>query len=305
MMPPTPTIEYTKCLRDGAIGGIGAIPGTFCAHFCDVIKMRQQLTGERLGSAIRGIYRGRRRSYCGTSSNNSSSLLHFFAGSIPAIQQKVTTRSTMFLASSISVQFFEHRLSLDATSAAFVGSATSGYITGFIASPWEWQKVLVSQRVNSPVAGKGVVKLLVEARKCHGGFIRGFGYCVGRRMHAAGTRNAIFDSTFFGTKRVLEDRWNNNIRGTTASAGFAYGAAAIVAVTVDYAVDVSAKRTYSVGPERPIPTMGVVRHTLHIVSNEGMKIFRGLGMKSVEFGISYMITGLMAPHIVRVVEDLV
>lgn len=53
-----PKIEYNKCLQDGAIGGVGAIPGTFCAHFCDVIKIRQQLTGERLKHAVTSIYQG-------------------------------------------------------------------------------------------------------------------------------------------------------------------------------------------------------------------------------------------------------
>jgi len=92
---------------------------------------------------------------------------------------------------------------------------------------------------------------------------------------------------------------------TLASTGFAYGIAAIAAVTVDYAVDVSVKRTYATGPEGAIPSLGVLRHTFHIISREGKNIFRGLGVKSVEFGISYMITGLMAPHIINVIDAMI
>lgn len=307
-------IEYVNCARDGAIGGVGAIPGTLCAHSCDVIKMRQQLTGEKCAKAIRCVYSGigisessatRSRA---TKASSSSSLANFFAGAVPAVQQKVATRSTMFLASSASVQFFEHQLDFAPTSAAFVGSATSGYVTGSIASPWEWQKVLVSQRVESRAAGKGMMMLLAVAKRSHGSF--GGMACVRRRMHAAGVRNAIFDSTFFGVKRILED-WsakNNNTRTnehSILSTGFAYGIAAVTAVAMDYAVDVSVKRTYAIGPEGPVPSLGVIRHTLHIVSNEGLRIFRGLSVKSVEFGISYMITGLMAPHIAQVIDDFV
>eukprot|EP00581_Thalassiosira_minuscula_P006408 CAMPEP_0183735612 /NCGR_PEP_ID=MMETSP0737-20130205/47191_1 /TAXON_ID=385413 /ORGANISM="Thalassiosira miniscula, Strain CCMP1093" /LENGTH=315 /DNA_ID=CAMNT_0025969417 /DNA_START=66 /DNA_END=1010 /DNA_ORIENTATION=- len=302
-------IDYAKCSRDGMIGGVGAIPGTLFAHFCDVIKMRQQLTGEKLSSAIRGVYRGDCRAKSSISAGTTAtfaSLKNFFAGAVPAVQQKVATRSTMFLASSASVQLFENKLGFNPTSAAFVGSASSGYITGSIASPWEWQKVLVSQRIKSPAAGNGVVGLFVEAKRHHGSV--GAFECVGKRMHAAGVRNAIFDSTFFGVKRILEN-WNNvsksstcsegggKTKSTLVSSGFAYGVAAVTAVTVDYAVDVSVKRTYATGPESAIPSVGVLHHTLHMASREGLKIFRGLGAKSVEFGISYTITGLMAPYI--------
>ena len=259
--------------------------------------------------AITSIYRGiNGNTKNNTAVKNSKSISHFFAGSMPAIQQKVTTRSTMFLTSSISVQFFEHQFGWNATSSAFIGSATSGYITGFIASPWEWQKVLVSQRVHSPSTGLGMVSLFSEAKKHHG-IVRGILVgCMGRRMHAAGVRNAIFDSTFFGTKHILED-YNvagrsciNNRHLFLVSSGFAYGVAAIAAVMVDYAVDVAVKRTYALGPERPIPSSGVMRHTFHILARKGRKTFRGLGVKSVEFGISYMITGWMAPYVTNAID---
>ena len=132
-------IDHVKSIREGAIGGIGAIPGTFCAHFCDVIKMRQQLTGERWTSAIRGIYnnqgagggRGCTKKTNRQQQHTSRSITNFFAGAMPAIQQKIATRSTMFLSSSISIQFFQQYLNFSPTSSAFIGSATSGYITGY------------------------------------------------------------------------------------------------------------------------------------------------------------------------------
>lgn len=315
-------VEYYKCLEAGAVGGIGAVPGTLAAHGFDLIKIRQQLTGLSLPHAIASVYNGSSsssfRQLAGTSTRSatSPSISFFFAGAIPAVNQKIATRAPMFLASSLSVQFFESSLGFAPTPAAFAGSAVSGYITGFVASPFEWQKVLVSQRVGSPAAGKGMTGLLSLA-KAHHGYAGGFA-CIRRRFHAAGVRNAVFDSTFFGVKHIVDD-WsqeyhrsrhnhmldtngdNDTFICTLASlgSGFAYGIAAISAVTVDYAVDVSVKRTYATGPERPIPSLGVLRHVLHIISKEGRSIFRGLSAKSVEFGVSYVITGLMAPYITR------
>ena len=136
---------------------------------------------------------------------------------------------------------------------------------------------------------------------------------MSKRMHGAGLRNAIFDSTFFGVKHMLEDMKNisnnnnNNSKIVSLSSvsGYAYGIAAITAVSVDYAIDVSVKRTYGTGPECFIPSMGVIRHTIHIVSTNGLRmIYRGLGIKCLEFGISYMITGMMAPYVTRVMDDI-
>jgi len=311
-------IDYTKCLEAGCIGGVGAIPGTLAAQGFDVVKIRQQLTGDSLHRAIIGIYNGGGgNGRCGSSRAVHPSLFNFFAGSIPAVKQKMVTRTPMFLVSAASVQMFETRLGFDPTSAAFVGSAVSGYATGFLASPWEWQKVLVSQRVASSATGKGLVGLFHQVNVHHG--LAGGLSCLCRRFHAAGIRNAIFDSTFFGTKHIIEE-WaksshemthnhsgsgRNAVLCTLASlgSGFAYGIAAICAVTVDYAFDVSVKRTYAVSPERKLPSLGVFRHVIHITTKEGLKIFRGLPIKAVEFAISYAITGLLSPHVSYFIEE--
>ena len=47
--------------------------------------------------------------------------------------------------------------------AAFAGSAMSGYITGLIASPREWLKVLRSQSV--PLSSNGIFKSCIKNRQ--------------------------------------------------------------------------------------------------------------------------------------------
>ena len=311
-------IDYGKCLEAGCIGGIGAVPGTLAAQGFDVIKIKQQVTGDSLRRAVNGIYNGE----SGVGKRGRPSVSNFFAGSIPAVKQKIVTRTPMFLVSAWSVQIFETRLGFDPTSAAFVGSAVSGYITGFLASPFEWQKVLISQRVASPAAGNGLVGLIQQAKLKHG--VTGGLACLWRRFHAAGVRNAIFDGTFFGTKHIIEG-WMQSVREmkqhhhgrekrkdignkvlynlASFGSGLAYGVAAICAVTVDYAFDVSVKRTYAMPPEGKVPSLGVSRHVVHITRKEGKKLFRGLPVKSIEFAVSYAITGLLSPSVSSVVED--
>lgn len=209
LLPPTQfllMIDYGKCLEAGCIGGIGAVPGTLAAQGFDVTKIRQQVTGDSLRRAVNGIYKN---GESGVGKRGRPSVSNFFAGSVPAVKQKIVTRTPMFLVSAWSVQIFESRLGFDPTSAAFVGSAVSGYITGFLASPFEWQKVLVSQRVASPAAGKGLTGLMQQAKLNHG--VTSGLTCLWRRFHAAGLRNAIFDSTFFGTKYLIEG-WMQSVR---------------------------------------------------------------------------------------------
>jgi hypothetical protein len=78
-------IDVRQCLKDGAIGSLGAIPGTIASHPFDAIKIRVQATGDRVIKAVpfvlsNGIYSG------------------LFAG----IQQKILTRGPMFLFSALS-----------------------------------------------------------------------------------------------------------------------------------------------------------------------------------------------------------
>jgi hypothetical protein len=78
-------VDFLQCLKDGAIGAIGAIPGTIASHPFDALKIRIQATGHRLSKSLpflisNGIYNG------------------LSAG----IQQKVITRGPMFLFSAVS-----------------------------------------------------------------------------------------------------------------------------------------------------------------------------------------------------------
>ncbi len=78
-------IDYSQCFHAGAIGSLGAIPGTLAAHPFDALKIRVQASGDHVSKAIpfllsNGIYSG------------------LGAG----IQQKIITRGPMFLFSTIS-----------------------------------------------------------------------------------------------------------------------------------------------------------------------------------------------------------
>jgi hypothetical protein len=45
--------HYNKCIKTGAVRGVGAIPGTLAAHCCfDVVKVRQQLMSETFLHAV-------------------------------------------------------------------------------------------------------------------------------------------------------------------------------------------------------------------------------------------------------------
>jgi hypothetical protein len=71
----------------------------------------------------------------------------------------------------------------------------------------------------------------------------------------------------------------------------------------DYTVDVAVKRTYALGPEHPIPSLGMSQYVVSIVAKDGLTVYHGLGIKSAEFGVSYAITGLlMAVYVVWGIE---
>lgn len=104
---------------------------------------------------------------------------------------------------------------------------------------------------------------------------------------------------------MKEEKASATMLYTLASLGssFAYGVAAVCAVIVDYAFDVSVKRTYAIPPESKLPSLGLFSHVVHITRKEGKGIFRGLPIKAVEFAMSYAITGLLSPHVSSVVDD--
>jgi hypothetical protein len=78
-------VDILQFLKDGAIGSLGAIPGTVASHPFDALKIRIQASGQKLSKSLsflvsNGIYNG------------------LSAG----IQQKIITRGPMFLFSAVS-----------------------------------------------------------------------------------------------------------------------------------------------------------------------------------------------------------
>jgi hypothetical protein len=125
-------IDWRDCAVNGAIGAVGAIPGTALAHPFDVVKIRQQISGNKFQAACVSIAR---------EGKGPIPYRNFVRGVSPAIQQKILTRAPMFFASSLSTKWCEAKLGLAPMHAAFVGSAASGYATGAFASLFEWRKV--------------------------------------------------------------------------------------------------------------------------------------------------------------------
>ena len=252
-------IDAAECARRGAIGAVGAVPGTLAAHPFDVIKMLQQVHGEGLLKTV-------------AARAGTGGLAAFYHGVGAGVAQKVCTRGPVFLASELSTQTVQSATGLSRDSAVFFGSAISGYITGAAAAPAEWQKV---QR---GVAGTGSgLRSMLQAR---GGT---------RRVHGAGLRNGVFDCTFFGTEHALS-------KHAGASPAASYACAAAMAVALDFPLDVAVKRSMaaplSSSVELPLSA------TLRLLRERRWNVFRGLAPKAVEFAVSYAVTGYVSSFVV-------
>lgn len=193
----------------------------------------------------------------------------------------------MFLVSSVSVSYAENYVS--PLQAAFLGSSISGYVTGSIASISEYSKVLKSTgQTNHNISSRAI--------KTHGKF-KGIQYLL-KRSHFCGTRNACFDSIFFSTKYYLTSQGYSNAVSYAFAAGFA--------VIGDYSFDVVTKRILALPPETGIDYLnGIIWETLLTFQKEGRGIFKGLGMKSGEFAVSYAITGMCAGGVMKLCEGLI
>ena len=274
MIDSAAPMDAQSCLKQGAVGVLGAIPGTVLAHPFDVLKIRMQTgTASTLVAAAQGVVRG-------------TGPLGFYWGLTAGVQQKVLTRGPMFLASEASTQLCELQLGMQRTPAVFLGSVCSGYLTGSLAAMAEWQKVLgaTAKQQPGPSAGSGSAHGSLFRQAAAAGQLRS----VWRRLHGAGTRNAIFDGTFFGTSHVLGLQ-----PGLADSPGFCYAAAASAAVVVDYCVDVAVKRSMVLGPATPVPD-AVWRAAWELVRTKGRSCFVGLSAKTLEFATSYFVTGVIS-----------
>ena len=253
-MPSYP-IDFSECLQKGAVGAVGAIPGTIAAHPFDLIKMRQQVSGNSIGQIV------------GSLGVNGPTA--FWRGAGAGIAQKVVTRGPMFLASEASTQGVQRATGLSREYALFAGSALSGYVVGLCAAPAEWAKVQ-----------RGVTNANFRAILGASGGIR--------RLHGAGLRNAVFDSTFFGTEHAT--------RRAGAPASLSYGCAAALAVVLDFPLDVAVKRSMAAPPSSPVqPPLAA---TWSLLCKHRAGVFVGLAAKAVEFSISYAVTGHCSTYVV-------
>lgn len=163
--------------------------------------------------------------------------------------------------------------------ATFFGSSISGYLTGFLAAPREWVKIL-SQRSLLESNGSRTNNPLTQCLK------NGNLWSVFQRCHAAGVRNGIFDSLFFGLRYSLADyrqRHQEQVESSfllrwILSSGSIYGISAVSAATLDYVIDVSVKRLM-IRPPSPEALPGLWSTCQNLIASQGMRVYRGLGVK--------------------------
>lgn len=250
------TVDIDACLRRGAIGAVGAVPGTLAAHPCDVIKMRQQVSGLPVGATLARI----------------GSLRHLYGGVGAGVAQKIATRGPMFLASELFTQQVQNTFAMERNRAIFVGSAMSGYATGFIAAGFEWSKVQggVGKSSSSSSVASASRRLTVR--------------------HGAGLRNGVFDATFFGCEHSAQRLgW---------APAFSYGAAAALAVALDFPLDAAVKQSMAAPPHEPT-TSGPLTATWRLLRDRRLGVFAGFAAKVCEFATSYAVTGACSTYVTR------
>ncbi len=249
-------VDFDACLRRGAIGSIGAVPGTLLAHPFDVVKIRQQVGGiSLLESAAAARANG------------------LYSGVAAGVTQKVTTRGPMFLASELATQLVQYATGAPREWALFFGSAISGYLTGACAAPAEWAKV---QR---GAIGSG--SPLHAIMKSQGGV---------HRLHGAGLRNAVFDSTFFASEHAARTQLG-------VPSALSFGGAAALAVVVDFPLDAAVKRSMAAAPGEIVqPPLAA---TMSLLRERRANVFLGLTAKAMEFATSYAVTGQCSVYVAR------
>jgi hypothetical protein len=276
--------EYNDAVRNGLIGAVGAIPATFAAHPFDALKIRMQVTGQTVRTALpitwsNGVY----------------------SGISAAVQQKFLTRGPMFLFSYIGTTACYNTFDISLTSATFLGSCFSGYMTGSIAAPREWIKVMSQQQLKDVAGGKRMNGAFLESIK-HGTFSSAL-----KRCHAAGVRNGIFDSIFFGLQHYLKQHFNTYIDNNAnkvhpqlkyIGSGLIYAISAVSAASLDYVIDVSTKRMMNCPPQQVVQDVFVTSKNL-IKTHGVLILYRGLGIKLVEMGVSYFVTGYCSVHVIN------
>ncbi|GAB5371640.1 hypothetical protein AAMO2058_001597400 [Amorphochlora amoebiformis] len=272
-------IDLRECVKKGVVGALGVIPGTIAAHPFDVIKIRMQTSTDSLRGAVVRI--GAERGAVG-----------FYGGLGSAIQQKMITCGPMFLVSEICTQGMQVT-GMERGQACFVGSAISGYVTGFAAALSEYRKVLQSQRVPNPRGGTNWSYTdILRGSRGLGGM-----YGIARRLNGAGVRNGIFDSTFFGMQHVYQQKG--------LSPTESYGLAAATAVLMGYSLDMAVKQQMVVPPQKsPKSILSLIQDLYKGPSlvSSFVRAHRGINPKIVEFTINYSAIGFSSVYIVYMIN---
>jgi hypothetical protein len=252
-------VDYDACLRRGAIGALGAIPGTVAAHPFDVVKMRMQVSGDASVSSTVGAIR-----------KASGLPAGLYRGVVAGVGQKIMTRGPMFLASEVATQLCVEHGGLSRDRALFVGSFASGYVTGSVAASAEWAKV---QRA---VAGAGAGASSALGRLSGPG--------AWKRLHGAGLRNATFDSIFFGSEHAM--------RKAGLPPEVSYAVAAVLGMVIDFPLDAAVKRSMATPVAQDV--RWPVASAWRLLRTRGLGAFAGLRAKACEFGVSYCVTGAVS-----------
>jgi hypothetical protein len=219
----------------------------------------------------------------------------FYRGLVPAIEQRIVARGPMFLVSELFTQGVENNTSLSGTSARWTGSVASGYVVGVMAGLAEYRKKLLSQSVITAKEARWgtLVKSAMHA---------GEGVSLVRRLHAAGTCAAVYDSTFFTTQEHLST-------GHQWSAPTSFGAAAVAATVAAFSFDTGVARMMVVAPTKRVQGLfqvvkGIATEGSGKWGVQGLtRLYRGLPARSVEFAISYVVTGVVSVYVVNFFDE--
>jgi len=266
-------IDYAACLRRGAVGAVGSLPGTLLSHPFDVVKIRAQVSGDRVHAAVRHV-------------KNSGGTSAFYRGLVPAVEQRLVTRGPMFLVSELYTQMVMHYGGLDRTKAIFIGSIGSGFTTGSLASMAEYRKKLLSQNAIS-VKDARWDRLIINARKA------GQMPSIWRRVRAAGMCSAVYDGTFFGTEHFLSQYMG-------FSPAMSYSTSAAAAVINAFAFDSAVARMMVIPPNQECkPLLKTVSELLRVGVG---RTYRGLSVRCMEFGVNYAVVGGLSTYVLMIVS---
>ncbi|CAK9118485.1 unnamed protein product [Durusdinium trenchii] len=263
---PVVGLSHFAPIQQGAIGALGSLPGTVCAHPLDVVKIRSLDARSHMATcslldAARGIFRDR-------------GVRGFYRGLLPALEQRFLSRGPMFLVSEVSTQVVAERVPCTELQARACGSALSGYVVGCLQGVSEYRKKLLSQGVVlASEAGWGNIC----SQAWGAGLLR---KGLLRRMHAAALCCSVFDSTFFCTRDFLT---------TYLAPPLAYGMAAATAVVVAYPLDTAVSRMLIVPPHKPVACMRRLAEVCFSIFFSGLqsgrRIERVLGCSRCVLGV--------------------